>query len=89
MKLPYLYLNVLPDTSIRLEYVKIIAGEDYYHLVRPTEYKSGEPSQPWAVWTDLGWTNSGPLPKSITKRLNCTMKLSCAEESLTGQLRKC
>ena len=73
---------------MRLDEVKMVIGQDAYSLMRPAEYKSGEPSQPWAVRTDLGWTISGLLPKSVTKRLNCTTQLSCAEEPLTEQVKK-
>ena len=88
LKLQYPYINVLPDTLMRLDEGKMIFGQDAYSLMRPIEKKSGEPSQPWAVRTDLGWTTSGPLPKSFNKRLNCTTKLSCAEEPLTEQVEK-
>ena len=52
LKLHYPYLNVLPDTLMRLAEVKMIIGQDVYSLMRPIEYKSGEPSKPWAVRTD-------------------------------------
>ena len=54
LKLQHPYLKVLPDASNRLDDVKIIIGQDAYHLIRHSEYKSGESSQPWVVRTDLG-----------------------------------
>ena len=60
---------------MRLDAVKMIIGQDAYSLRTPVEYKSGEPSQPCAVRTDLGWTTSGPLPKSVTERLICTTQI--------------
>ena len=46
--------------------VKIILGQDVYPSIRPLEYKTGGRNEPWAVKTELGWTLSGPLPKSET-----------------------
>ena len=43
--------------------VKVILGQDAYHLIRHLEYKSGGRDEPWAVKTSLGWTVSGALPK--------------------------
>ena len=43
--------------------VKVILGQDAYHLIRPLEYKSGDRNEAWAVKTSLGWTVSGALKK--------------------------
>ena len=67
MKENYVYLNHLPDIKVSMADVKVILGQDAYHLIRPLEYKSGGRDEPWAVKTSLGWTVSGALPKKETK----------------------
>ena len=46
LKQEYDYLSNLPDIEISMNDVKVILGQDAYHLIRPLEYKSGEKSQP-------------------------------------------
>ena len=48
LKQEYDYLLNLPDIKLSRKDVKVILGQDVYHLIRPLEYKSGEKSQPWA-----------------------------------------
>ena len=66
MKEKYTYLKNLPDIKVSMKDVKVILGQDAYHLIRPLEYKSGDRNVPWAVKTSLGWTVSGALPKCET-----------------------
>ena len=42
LKQGYDYLSNLPDIEISMKDVKVILGQDAYHLIRPLEYKSGE-----------------------------------------------
>ena len=42
LKQEYDYLSSLPDIEISMNDVKVILGQDAYHLIRPLEYKSGE-----------------------------------------------
>ena len=68
--------------------VKVILGQDAYHLIRPLEYKSGERNQPWAVKTALGWTISGALPKKEVSNLSVSCNLSVASNPLANQMKK-
>ena len=36
------YLTDLPDIKVSMTDVKVILGQDAYHLIRPLEYKSGD-----------------------------------------------
>ena len=88
LKQEYDYLSDLPDIEISMKDVKVILGQDAYHLIRPLEYKSGEKSQPWAVKTALGWTVSGALPKKETSHLSVSCNLSVASDPLSDQMKK-
>ena len=85
----YDYLSKLPDVEFAMKDVKIILGQDAYHLIRPLEYKSREKSQPCAVKTALGWTVSGYLPKKETSCLSVSCNLSIALDALSEQMKKC
>ena len=88
LKQKYDYLSDLPDIEISMKDVKVILGQDAYHLIRPLEYKSGEKSQPWAVRTALGWTVSGALPMKETSHLSVSGNLSIPSDPLSGQMKK-
>ena len=88
LKQEYDYLSDLPDIEISMKDVKVILGQDAYHLIRPLEYKSGEKSQPWAVKTALEWTVSGALPKKETSHLSVFCNLSLASGPLSEQMKK-
>ena len=63
LKGKYSHLDVLPDDNMNLKNVKMVLGQDNYHLLFPVEYTEGKRDEPLAVQTKLGWTLSGPLPK--------------------------
>ena len=42
LKEEYNYLSDLPNIRVSMTGVKVILGQDAYHLIRPLEYKSGE-----------------------------------------------
>ena len=88
LKQEYDYLSKLPDIEFSMKDVKVILGQDAYHLIRPLEYKSGEKSQPWAVKTDLRWTVSGAFPKNETSYLSVSCNLSIASDPLSEQKKK-
>ena len=88
MKEKYTYLKNLPDIKVSMKDVKVIFGQDAYHLIRPLEYKSGDRKEPWAVKTSLGWTVSGALPKSETVSLTASCNLSVISDPLADQMKK-
>ena len=68
--------------------VKIIIGQDAYHLIRTLKPKLREKSQPWVIKTVLGWTVSGALPKKETCHLSVSYNLSIASNPLSEQMKK-
>ena len=68
MKEEYPQLSVLKVSTINLKDVKVILGQDCYHLHRAIGYRKCGKSKPWAVLTKLGWMLSGPLPKQETAK---------------------
>ena len=59
----------MKDSTINLGDVKIILGQDCYHLHTATDYRKCGNTKPWAVRTMLGWMLSGPLPQQETAKL--------------------
>ena len=55
LKETYPHLSVLKDSTINLKDVKVILGQDCYHLHRAIDYRKCGNAQPWAVRTKLGW----------------------------------
>ena len=84
----YSYLNNLPDIKVSMADIKVILGQDAYHLIKPLEYKSGYRNEPWAVKTSLGWTVSGALPKAETNCLGETCNISVSSDPLADQIKK-
>ena len=66
LKETYHHLSVLKDSTINLKDVKVILGQDCYHLHRAIDYRKCGNAKPWAVRTKLGWMLSGPLPQQET-----------------------
>ena len=69
LKEEYPHLSVLKDSTINLKDVKVILGQDCYHLHRAIGYRKCGKSKPWAVLTKLGWMLSGPLPQQEIAKL--------------------
>ena len=63
LKRKYSHLDVLPCSNINLKNVKVVQGQDNYHLLFPVAYRKVKRNEPCDVKTKLGWTLSGPLPK--------------------------
>ena len=78
LKETYPHLSVLKDSTINLGEVKVILGQDCYHLHRAIDYRKCGNAKPWAVQTKLGWMLSGPLPQHETAKL-ATESLVAAE----------
>ena len=78
LKETYPHLSVLKDSTINLKDVKVILGQDCYHLHRAIDYRKCGNAKPWAVRTKLGWMLSGPLPQQETAKL-ATESLVAAE----------
>ena len=68
LKETYPHLSVLRESTINLEEVKVILGQDWYHLHRAIDYRKCGNAKPWAVRTKLGWMLSGPLPQQETAK---------------------
>ena len=87
LKETYPHLSVLKDSTINLNDVKVILGQDCYHLHRATDYRKCGNAKPWAVRTKLGWMLSGPLPQQESAKL-ATENLFAAELGLLpGQMK--
>ena len=77
----------MKESTINLGDVKVILGQDCYHLHRSIDYRKCGNAKPWAVRTKLEWMLSGPLPQRESAKL-ATENLFAAElDPLAGQMK--
>ena len=87
MKEEYPHLSVLKDSTINLKDVKVILGQDCYHLHRAIGYRKCGKSKPWAVLTKLGWMLSGPLPQQETAKFATESLVFADVDPLVDQMK--
>ena len=67
--------------------VKVILGQDCYHLHRTIDYRKCGNAKSWAAQTNLGWMLSGRLPQHETAK-RATESLVAAEvDPLADQVK--
>ena len=87
LKETYPHLSFLRDSTINLGEVKVILGQDCYHLHRAIDYRKCGNAKPWAVRTKLGWMLRVPLPQQETAKL-ANGSLAAAEvDPLANQVK--
>ena len=87
LKRKHSHLDVLPDDNMDLKQVKVILGQDNYHLLFPVAYREGKRNEPWAVKTKLRWTLSGPLPKQDVAQLAATSHVAAEDNGPGAQIK--
>ena len=87
LKEEYPHLSVLKDSTINLKDVKVILGQDCYHLHRAIDYRKCGNAKPWAVRTKLGWMLSGPLPQQETAKLVTESLVAAEVDPLADQVK--
>ena len=87
LKEEYPHLSVLKDSTINLKDVKVILGQDCYHLHRAIDYRKCGNAKPWAVRTKLGWMLSGPLPQQETAKLDNESLVFADVDPLVDQMK--
>ena len=87
LKRKYSHLEVLPDNNMDLKQVKVVLGQDNYHLLLPVAYRKGKRNEPWAIKTKLGSTLNGPLPKYKVAQLAATRQVAAEDDGLGGQIK--
>ena len=87
LKEEYPHLSVLKDSTINLKDVKVILGQDSYHLHRAIGYRKCGKSKPWAVLTKLGWMLSGPLPQQKTAKFATESLVFADVDPLMDQMK--
>ena len=87
LKETFPHLSVLKDSAINLKDVKVILGQDCYHLHRAIRYRKCGKSKPWAVLTKLGWMLSGPLPQQETAKFATENLVFADRDPLVDQMK--
>ena len=67
LKKTYQQLKPLPNVVVNYQDVVLLLGQDAYECIQPIEYRAGQPNQPIAVRTALGWVLSGPVSNQALK----------------------
>ena len=83
----YPHLSVLRESTINLGEVKVILGQDCYHLHRAIDYRECGNAKPWAVRTKLRWMLSGPLPQQETAKLATESLVAAEVDPLADQVK--
>ena len=87
LKETYPHLSVMRESTINLGEVKVILGQDCYHLHRAIDYRKCGNAKPWAVRTKLGWMLSGPLPQQETAKLATESLVAAEVDPLADQVK--
>ena len=87
LKRKYSYLDALPDDNMKQKSVKVVLGQDNYHLLFPVEYMKVKRNEPWAVKAKLGWTLSGHLPKHEVAELAATCHVAAEDDGLGAKIK--
>ena len=87
LKLAYPHLSVLSEETLKLKHVKMILGQNCYHIHRPVEYRSCTNGEPWAVKTKLGWTLCGPLPQQKAVQMTASCVTASEDDALAEQIK--
>ena len=87
LKETYHHLSVLKDSTINLGDVKVILGQDCYHLHRAIDYRKCGNAKPWAVQTRLEWMLSGPLPQQETAKFATESLIFADVDPLVDQMK--
>ena len=87
LKETYPHLSVMKDSTINLRDIKVILGQDCYHLHRAIDYRICANAKPWAVQTKLGWMLSGPLPQRESAKLATENLFAADLDPLAGQMK--
>ena len=87
LKLAYPHLSVLSEETLKLKDVKMILGQNCYHIHRPEEYQSCANGEPWAVKTKLGWTLCGPLPQQRAVQMTASCVTAAEDDVLAEQIK--
>ena len=87
LKETYPHLSVLKYSTVILKDVKVILGQDCYHLHRATENRKCGNSKPWAVRTKLGWMLSGPLCQQETAKFATENLVAAEVDILADQVK--
>ena len=87
LKLAYPHLSVLSEETLKLKDVKMILGQNCYHIHRPVEYKSCTNGEPWAVKTKLGWTLCGPLQQQKAVQMTASCVTASEDDVLAEQIK--
>ena len=80
-------MSDLKDSTVNLKFVKVILGQDFYHLHRATEYRKCGNAKPRAVRTKLGWMLSGPLPQQESSKLAGESLFAAEQDPLAAQMK--
>ncbi|XP_042887248.1 uncharacterized protein LOC122263026 [Penaeus japonicus] len=85
------HLESLELPNVNAEVVSIVIGQDYPHLLKPQEVRSGKDNEPYAIRTVLGWAINGPVgddPHSKEVFNNLIHTIPTSESSLSIQVEK-
>ena len=78
-------LKLLPNV-VNYKDVVLILGQDAYECIQPLECRAGQPNQPIAVRTALGWVLSGPVSNQALKECSTFNAVTTEDQHLANHV---
>ena len=86
LKKTYQQLQPLPNVVINYQDVVLLLGQDAYECIKPLGYRAGQPNQPVAVRTALGWVLGGPVSNQALKEGSTFEAVTTEDQHLANQV---
>ena len=83
LKRNYSSLDVLSDDNMDMKQVKVVLGQDNYHLLSPVANRKGKRNEPCAVKIKLGW----PTSKARGSTISATGHVAAEDDGLGAQIK--
>ena len=83
----YQQLKPLSNVVVNYQDVVLLLGQDAYECIQRLEYRAGQPNQPIAVRTALGWVLSGPVSNQALKECSTFKAVTTEDQHLTNQVQ--
>ena len=75
------------NVVVNYQDVVLLLGQDANECIQPLEYRAGQPIQPIAVRTALGWVLNGPVPNQALTECSTFKAVTTEDQHLANQVQ--
>ena len=86
-KKTYSHFDVLPDNNMDPKRLKMVLGQDNYHLFFFVAHRKVKRNEPWAVKIKFKSKLSGPLPKHGVVEVAAMCHVEAVDDGLGAQIK--